>query len=44
MKTLTIDEKTKKNVKVTHVFLGTGTTWQVKEDILTVVARLNERD
>jgi hypothetical protein len=39
-----IDEKTKKNVKVTCLFGATGTTWQVKEDILTVVARLNERD
>jgi len=39
-----IDEKTKKSVKVTCLFGATGTTWQVKEDLKTVVERLNERD
>jgi hypothetical protein len=34
----------KENVKVTILFAGPAGTWQVKEDILTVVARLNERD
>ena len=37
-----IDEKTKKSVKVTCLFGATGTTWQVKEDLKTVVERLNE--
>jgi hypothetical protein len=30
--------------QVTNIFGVTGTSWQVEEDIVTVVARLNERD
>ena len=30
--------------QVTAIFGVTGTVWQVEEDLLTVVARLNERD
>jgi hypothetical protein len=37
-----IDEKTKKNVKVTTLYGATGVAWQVKEDIKTVIERLNE--
>jgi hypothetical protein len=33
-----------KEKKVTILFAGPAGSWEVKEDILTVVARLNERD
>jgi hypothetical protein len=33
-----------KEKKVTILFAGPAGSWEVKEDFLTVVARLNERD
>ena len=30
--------------QVTNIYAGQHGSWQVEEDILTVVARLNERD
>jgi hypothetical protein len=41
--TLTTNHETNEIGQVTNIFMGT-TTLQVEEDLLTVVARLNERD
>jgi hypothetical protein len=41
--TLTTNHETNEIGQVTNIFTGT-TTLQVEEDLLTVVARLNERD
>lgn len=38
------NHETNEVVDVTNIFGVTGATWQVEEDMFTVVARLNERD
>ena len=38
------DHENNEVMDVTNIFGVTGTTWQVEENMLTVVARLNERD
>lgn len=41
---LITDSETNELSSVTHIFAGQNGAWQVEEDYLTVVARLNERD
>ena len=38
------NHETNEVVDVTNIFGVSGVTWQVEENMLTVVARLNERD
>jgi hypothetical protein len=42
--TIVATKEGNKEKKVTILFAGTAGSWEVKEDFLTVVARLNERD
>jgi hypothetical protein len=42
--TLSTNTDTNEMSQITNIFGVTGTSWQVEEDIVTVVARLNERD
>ena len=41
---VSIDATTEEKDWVTVIFGVTGSSWQVEEDMATVVARLNERD
>jgi hypothetical protein len=36
------DEKTNELKSITNIYAGSNGSWQVEEDYLTVVARLNE--
>jgi hypothetical protein len=42
--TIVATKEGNKEKKVTILFAGAAGSWEVKEDFLTVVARLNERD
>ena len=42
--TIVATKEGNKEKKVTILFAGPAGSWEVKEDYLTVVARLNERD
>jgi hypothetical protein len=42
--TIVATKEGNKEKKVTILFAGPAGSWEVKEDFLTVVARLNERD
>jgi hypothetical protein len=42
--TIVATKEGNKEKKVTILFAGPAGSWEVKEDMLTVVARLNERD
>jgi hypothetical protein len=39
-----VDEETQEETKATSIFGVTGTSWQVRDSYLEVIARLNERD
>lgn len=42
--TIVATKEGNKEKKVTILFAGTAGSWEVKEDFLTVVARLNEKE
>jgi hypothetical protein len=42
--TIVATKEGNKEKKVTILFAGPAGSWEVKEDFLTVVARLNEKD